>query len=124
MLSAGAAASLAGAAFGASGSGSSALVGGSSAAGFSALSAGAAASSAAGASVPAAEANSSAFTVSAGNPRLFRASTASAALKAPASTETTAVLVSESISTFATPGSFCNAPLTVARQPPQVMPGQ
>jgi hypothetical protein len=65
-----------------------------------------------------------AFAVSAGKPEFFKAATALAASNFPASTETVAVLASASISTFATPGSDCNDPLTVARQPPQVMPGQ
>ena len=77
-----------------------------------------------GASAPASAAASIAFTVFAGKPEFFRAATAFAASNLPASTDTVAVVASASISTFATPGSDCNAPLTVARQPPQVMPGQ
>ena len=77
-----------------------------------------------GASAPASAAASMALTVSAGKPEFFRAATALAASNFPASTETVAVLAPASISTFATPGSDCNDPLTVARQPPQVMPGQ
>ena len=77
-----------------------------------------------GASAPASAAASIAFTVFVGKPEFFRAATAFAASNFPASTETVAVRASASISTFATPGSDCNDPLTVARQPPQVMPGQ
>ena len=89
----------------------------------SASSAGAADSSV-GASAPSSAAVSMALTLSAGKPELFRAATALAASNFPASTDTVAVLASASISTFATPGSDSNDPFTVARQPPQVMPGQ
>jgi hypothetical protein len=77
-----------------------------------------------GASAPASTAATIALTVLAGNPLFAKAATALAASNFPASTETVAVRASASISTFATPGSDCNDPLTVARQPPQVMPGQ
>lgn len=77
-----------------------------------------------GVSAPSSAAVSTAFTVSAGKSTAFKAATALEASNFPASTETVAVLASASISTFATPGSDCNDPLTAARQPPHVMPGQ
>ncbi len=83
-----------------------------------------AADSSAGVSAPSSAVVSTALTLSAGKPELFRAATALAASNFPASTDTVAVLAAASISTFATPGSDFNDLLTVARQPPQVMPGQ
>lgn len=61
---------------------------------------------------------------SAGKPLFSSAASASATTKAVASPETVAVNSPALMLTSATPGSDCRAFVTVARHPPQVMPGQ